>query len=235
MCCDSRIALLRDLAMIALMVALILLIGFICEAVIAVRIATVDTLREFSTAPARVQAELSEANGNILKANGQWLALADAVSKRSVNQVTSEIRESRIETLAALDSRLGQAIASTSAEIRLTREMLDVHLAETTRDVAKTSETIAGFREDVQPLVANAEWWTRRNTVAPQVLGVLGATKVTMGQVAQMSKTINDATPQYVQSTQGIAKSLDERLKPKWYDRILSATATGALIWSTTK
>lgn len=233
--CDKTLSRIKDVLVIVLLLMGILAAAVVISGIHSVSDATTRTVQEFSTLPGRIQDELAQTNTTIDKANVQWLELADRVSLRTTNQLTSEIRESRIEALATFDSRLGGLIDVTAQEIRESREMLDVHLALANRDLTQVATTLDAFHADTQPIMANAEWWTRRDTVAPQVLGVLGATKVTMGNVAKMSRTVEAAVPAYVQSTQGIAKSLDERLKPKWYDRILSATATGALIWSTTK
>ncbi|MEN6534271.1 MAG: hypothetical protein ABFD89_11455, partial [Bryobacteraceae bacterium] len=122
--------------------------------------------------------------------------------------IQADTREAGANAARLADARIGQAVA----ELGRLREDLKPVLAEAHETLAQASGTIAVWR--------------------PQGLGAIAAFKVTMGDVAQMSRTANRAFPQFTAgvnqvvansdrttaASAGLIRNLEQATKPlpKW-------------------
>ncbi len=182
----------------------------------------------------------------------------------SRNQALDEIAATRKELLAHLDklearadSRLGgiqrdansqltRAIDKADSQLIRALERVDIALGE----IHATSVNLAPILGHVGQITAHADEASailfRRDALPAQILGVLGATKVTMGETAQAMKVIRDSAPQVSLSTIATAKSIEgiaadvhqvtsAYLKPRtFWGKVWGGVKSGAIIWAHT-
>ncbi len=122
-----------------------------------------------------------------------------------------EIRATRTDLLIEVgnwrevtSAQIDQLRKETVHEVSLTRQSLDNQLTKANDSV----EYIAGLRTDLQPTIQTV------NELSPSMmrntLGLLAATKVTMGETAQAAKKIDAALPEFLEAAQ---KSADNSTK----------------------
>ena len=140
-----------------------------------------------------------------------------------------------------------------SPQIRTTA---DRRLGDTLARVDVALGEVHEIRGDFQPILAHVNNITEhadegtkilfaRNALPAQLLGLTAATKVTMGEWAQLSRDAQRALPGFLDQGKSIAGNVDlatlrfsnvadnvDRLtKPKWYDRVLGYTLNGAILY----
>ncbi len=182
----------------------------------------------------------------------------------SRNQALDEIAATRKELLAHLDklearadSRLGGIQRDARLELAATRELVAHELDANLARVDDALGVIYKSQSDLAPILAHVTQITlhadeasailfRRDALPAQVLGVLGATKVTMGETAQAMKVIRDSAPQVSLSTIATAKSIEgiaadvhqvtsAYLKPRtFWGKVWGGVKSGAIIWAHT-
>ncbi len=184
----------------------------------------------------------------VIETRGQLLAQITTTSDDLLKHLTAlELRT---------DARLGSIQADARLELAATRELvatrLDASLARADTalgevhalrsDLRPSLDNLAGISEHALHVSAHTDEATAilfaRNALPAQLLGVLGATKVTMGQTAETMRDIQRATPQMIATWQEIgvdAHSVTVNIKrltaPHWYDRALGYGATALRIY----
>ena len=133
---------------------------------------------------------------------------------RHARQLEQDLRLRLDAMIARVDVATVKADARTGEALSVVREFrttADARLASMQDQVERTTN---GIRTDVEPVLENAasiEAHTDKAIVDlhPQVLGLVAASKVTMGQAAQTAREVERATPALLKDAQGIAKSAD--------------------------
>jgi hypothetical protein len=167
-------------------------------------------------------------------------AMFDATEKDLVGQVAA-LRTDVFKQIKSIQGDTFKTLSDlridTDAQLDTTRTQLMAQLSRTNDSVAE----LVKIRSDIAPTVASVNEASgvllRRDALPAQVLGVLGATKVTMGSVAQMANQANKAMPVYIRSTESVAGSVasitsdvstftNTITKPQpWYKKVLNTIA----------
>jgi len=169
------------------------------------------------------------------------------------------IADTRKDLLKEVASIRTDVMARTDKALDITDQtskMVDTRLADiTTKMTAQLDKAnasiaeVAKVREDLRPVLGEAQETLNQTsgTIAvlrPQALGLMAATKVTMGTVAQTMRTVKDATPKLADATvqtgqnvAGITKDFhtftSEFVKPQpWYKKLYTGAKDGLLIGS---
>jgi hypothetical protein len=172
----------KNFAQFALAISLLAVSLCLCDAIVAVKIAVAsvpDQLAELRTA---TLGEIDEQANGIRKDVMGQASSAIAIAERQLTGLRAELKQTVNESLAA-------AIAP-----------------------------IDGIRSDLQPALRNAASITahvdeasaillRRDALPAQTLGLIAASKVTAGEMAQTMRTFRDAAPQLVASSEKVAAS----------------------------
>ncbi len=170
-----------------------------------------------------------------------------------------EVADTRVEVLKHFDrlerradSRLGKIEADATNELAATRELVATRLDASLARVDTALGEIHGLHGELTPsllllsnIAKNTEQITAhtneattilfaRNALPAQLLGVLGATKVTMGQTAETMRDIQRAMPATLLTWQRIGANVDQTSaniarisKPHWYDNLLKGAGVG--------
>lgn len=152
-------------------------------------------------------------------------ARADALGKQAIQIVNAQATGLRADAMASLrDFRI-----DAKQEIGDTLTRADAVIAE-----------VHGLRSDLLPVIDGVEQIEAHTDKAivdlhPQLLGLVAASKVTMGESAQTMRTFQAAVPRFIAQGDafaananiataqfaGIATNINKITKPKWYDRLL--------------
>lgn len=133
-----------------------------------------------------------------VRESGLWRSEVLATVSRESTAYRAELRAARIDAARIADTQADAYRAEFSG-------VLDAKLARMTASV----ERVAGIRDDIQPTIAGANLLMRRDALPAQLLGTLGATKVTMGRVAKMSIAVEREVPAITESVKGTAGALE--------------------------
>lgn len=116
-----------------------------------------------------------------------------------------EAHAMRIEMEQRVDTLLGTILESeqdanrqlTEINVTIARAEQDLNAAAGTLVAAGTdlSEQGKGLRNDIAPSIAGLNLLMQRNALPAEILGTLGAAKVTAGETAQTMKDVRDALP----------------------------------------
>jgi hypothetical protein len=169
-----------------------ILLATLLGVLIAVGVATFIFMRAVTATtaalPAMVQSEFQATRGDLIQ--------AVAKTEHDLNaQITGLRRDVSDKAGAALDR---VDVLSLNANTQLTT--LNTTLS---AQLDRATGALAGFRQDIRPTLLATNDFTsvmfRRDALPAQTLGLLGATKVTMGEVAQTMKVVRDETPKTIQ------------------------------------
>jgi hypothetical protein len=132
-----------------------------------------------------------------------------------------------------LNAKVDLARGDLNTQASLFRATLDAQAGAANQSLARAvsgTETVAvelsGSLRDLKPSIAGANLLMKPNALPAQLLGTLGATKITMGHVAQMSAAIAKETPATAAAVRGTAvdvhRAADEfTRKKRWWERLL--------------
>lgn len=177
--------------------------SFFVSAGAALLVMAASVSRFLDEAPGRVDAAVAREAALTRTAVADRLEAIEARLDRRIRiesgAYRAELRAARIDAARIAESQ-GDAYR---AEVS---RLIDDRLERMTRSV----EEVAAIRGDVRPAIEGANLLMRRDALPAQLLGTLGATKVTMGRVAQMSIAVEKEVPAIVASAKGTAKSLEK-------------------------
>lgn len=153
-----------------------------------------------------------EINGAILETRAQVLGQLADLEHDTLKHLTA------LEAKA--DGRLGSIQADVTQQLARTVDTANAQLTGTLGRVDAALAEVHQLRSDVGPILAHATNITahadeattilfRRDALPAQILGVLGATKVTMGETAQTMRDIQRAAPQMIGGVDRIVANSD--------------------------
>ena len=149
---------------------------------------------------------------------------ARRLAQDTPKQIAAGLADLEKQVLAKVDPVTTQAATTERAAIALlnaVRAEIPVAKTAVTTEAAKLNTNadaitgsvalIAGFRTDVKPTIAGLNLLMARNSLPAELLGTLGATKVTMGEVAKTMQVVKAEAPATAkairESAQGTAAS----------------------------
>lgn len=174
-----------------------------------------------------------------------------ATEVRAARQdVIHQTQAARQDLLARSERQMAALRRDALAEVDRIRVTADRRVGDTLARADTALGTAAGLRQDLQPVLAEAQSTLRDadKTVAdvhPQLLGLIAASKVTAGETAQTMRSVRGAVPGFLSQGQaiavnvqtatlrfsGVADNLNRLTKPKWYDRLIGYGLNGIVIY----
>jgi hypothetical protein len=194
--------------------------------------------------------------------SGLPVAVSTAVkdTRSALVQQVAATREDLVNQIAAARKDAFGQIATlrgdVMGEVTQIRTTADRRIGDTLGRVDVALGEIEEIRGDFKPILAHVNSISqhtddatavlfRRDALPAQILGLTAATKVTMGEWAQLSREAQRALPGFLDQGKSIAgnvqiatfrfsnvaDNVDRLTKPKWYDRILGYTLNGAILY----
>jgi hypothetical protein len=180
-------------------------------------------------------------------------------TRSALVQQVAITREDLIDQVAAArKDAFGQIAAlrtDVMGQVAQIRTTADRRIGDTLGRVDVALGEVEEIRGDFKPILAHVNSITqhtddatailfRRDALPAQILGLTAATKVTMGEWAQLSRDAQRALPGFLDQGKSIAANVqlatfrfssvadnvDRLTKPKWYDRVLGYTLNGAIL-----
>jgi len=221
-------------SVIGLVVALILFIRVLAQTVAEVPlIVQAEVAQTRAAALAAISDSRRDMMAEIDSIRTDARELGDGALGR-IDAATMTSRRQISELTAVADKRIGETIALVSETIRPVPALL-AGLNETNRTIR---ETVASIRPTIDHTNEATAILFRRDALPAQILGLVGASKVTMGETAQTMRDIQRATPQmlltfgtFERSAAATAENLNRLTKPRWYDRAIGYGMTGAVTY----
>lgn len=216
-------------SVIGLVVALILFIRVLAQTVAEVPlIVQAELARTRAAALAAISDSRRDMMAEIDSIRTDARELGDGALGR-IDTATMTSRRQISELTAVADKRIGETIALVSETIRPVPALL-AGLNETNRTIR---ETVASIRPTIDHTNEATAILFRRDALPAQILGLVAASKVTMGQTAQTMRDVQRATPGILstfgtleKSAAATAENLNRLTKPRWYDRALGYGST---------
>jgi len=152
-----------------------------------------------------------------------------ALLERSADQVTAEAVQTRRDAMARLDQALttisqaqadfdrqmtqtNETVASAQRDLgQLARQLGDagVQIGQAASAIDLSVQEVAKVRQDIAPAIAGLNLLMQRNALPAELLGTLGAAKVTAGETAQTMRTVRDAMPQILMGVDKVVENSD--------------------------
>ena len=246
---SSRLWLFLHYAKVALVCALLAAcVGLAVEGALFFRGATRAVSSLSVAIPREIQETRSDLTYEIDMARDGLMDQVEAVRVGAFGQIAAL----RADTFGELGT-LRTDVMGQMTEIRTTA---DRRIGDSLARVDVALGEIHEIRGDFQPILAHVNNITEhadeaskvlfaRNALPAQLLGLTAATKVTMGEWAQLSRDAQRALPGFLDQGKSIAgnvqlatlrfsnvaDNVDRLTKPKWYDRVLGYTLNGAVLY----
>lgn len=160
----------------------------------------------------------------------QWEAtrIGDGTLSR-LDDLLGSSNERLKQAVDVADKRLGETIEIFSATLKPIPGLF-AGIDDTNRTLR---ETVASIRPTIDHVNEATAILFRRDALPAQILGLVAASKVTMGETAQTMRAIERATPGILstfgtleKSAAATAENLNRLTKPRWYDRALGYGST---------
>lgn len=223
-----------------------------CAALAALTVLAVCSIVLVRTATSEVAAVSKQANAVGAEIVSEVDTTREALLSAAVAQLNGA--QGKVDrALSIADSRIGQALSLASVATNHANDQLGVINATVATFGARTSETVAGFREDLKPTLSKTQNLIAQiDDAAPMFLDCdhnadclfnryVGASKGIERaslNLGQMAFTVNAAMPQFVANANSLvadsaatAGNLNRLTKPKWYDRLIGYGLNAAVIY----
>jgi len=197
----------------------LLILSVICFVMFACRLAwdldqaahkIPDALRELSASLEQstnwVQSDLSVTESDAMARADRLVAVLSKAEADLNGQLTA--------ANSTLD-QAGQALDRSALQIGNAAQ----ELGNTGAQIGNSAQELSKLREDVQPSIQGVNLLMQRNALPAEILGTLGAAKVTAGETAQTMKSVRDAMPTILDGVHQVVENSD---------RATAASATAA-------
>ena len=193
------------------------------------------------------------ATANVAVIPGEFEAMRVALlgevqaARRDVLQQTAVARSDILQRTERQVTALREGVFSQTEQIRIAA---DRRVGDTLARADTALAIAENLRHDLEPVFTAAHDTLRDagKTVAdlhPQLLGLIAASKVTVGETAQTMRDFRGAVPGFLAQGQliagnvqsatlrfsGVADNLNRLTKPKWYDRLIGYGLNGVVIY----
>lgn len=200
---------------------------FIRAATEAARALPLAVVMELRVSREKVLAEVDQqASGLRADLTGQVAAARQQILTRADSQITAlstAVMDQAALTRDAADQRLGETLARVDTALALVKPALD-GAAAAELSATRVLDGATAMEAHLDKTVVDLH---------PQLLGLVAATKVTMGETAQTMREVKNAAPEISESVKttaaAVAREADAITKPqKWWQKILGPVYTAA-------